>query len=170
MGKLTVKKVEFLTEPGRYSDGDGSGFHVRVDNAGRKYWIIRTNDNAGKRRDISIGPVKRMSLGIARERARQKLRDLELAGGALPTIVPTFRDAAKKAHEPRTAGYRNQKRVTQWISTLETHAYPLIGDKLVFDLTRRDVTQVLTPIWLKTPETARRVLQKIDRVIALGGG
>lgn len=106
-----------------------------------------------------------MSLSVAREKARQKLRDIELAGGAVLPNVPTFAEAAKKAHQARTAGYRNPKHVAQWISTLETHAFPIIGDKLVSDLTRRDVTQVLMPIWLKTPETARRVLQRIDRVL-----
>lgn len=163
MGKLTVKKVEALTAAGRYSDGDGSGFHLRIDQQGRKYYILRLIGGAGKRRDVNIGSAKQMTLSAAREKARQRRDEVAESGSAVET--PDFEKAAKLAHAARTAGYRNPKHVVQWLSTLETHAYPKIGSKRIDEVTRADVVDVLMPIWLSTPETARRVLQRIDRVM-----
>lgn len=164
MGKLTARKVESLSEPGRYSDGDGSGFHLRIDPQGRKYWVLRLHDAAGKRKDISIGPASRVALSAARELARIKRAEYESTGG-VQSVALTFEKAAKLTHQSRTVGYRNEKHVTQWLSTLETHAFPLVGAKQISEVSSADVVAVLTPIWLKTPETARRVLQRIDRVL-----
>lgn len=163
MGKLTVRQIDSLSTPGRYSDDDGSGFHVRVDGEGRKYFVLRTYVG-GKRRDIAIGSTKRMTLSAAREKARAKRQEIE-AGETGPAVVPTFARAAELAHSARTEGYRNAKHVTQWLSTLQTHANPVIGDKNIDKVTRADVVRILSPIWLTTPETARRVLQRLDRVM-----
>lgn len=170
MGKLTAKKVESLIKPGRYSDEDGTGFHVRVDAAGRKYFILRTHI-AGKRKDIAIGSAARMTLGAAREKARRVREQIETAGG-VAVAMPTFAEAAVLAHKARTADYRNTKHVAQWLSTLETYANPLIGEKPVDAIERGDVVAILSPIWLAKKETASRVLQRIDRVMrwAVGSG
>ena len=39
MGKLTVRTLRQLTEPGRYTDGDGLHLHVRK--GGSRQWILR---------------------------------------------------------------------------------------------------------------------------------
>lgn len=163
VGKLTIKKIESLTEPGRYSDDDGSGFHLRIDAQGRKYYVLRLHVG-GKRKDINIGTPARISLSAAREKARVK-REEAAQTDALPIEIPTFETAATKAHAARTEGYKNPKHRAQWLSTLREHAFPIMGDKLVNEVSRSDVIAVLSPIWLKTPETARRVLQRIDRVM-----
>lgn len=170
MGRLTVKKVESLTEPGRYSDDDGSGFHVRVTPDGGKYYVLRAT-TGGKRKDISIGSAKRITLGVAREKAR-KLREELDATGDIALHVPTFAEAVVSAHKSRTAGFKNEKHVAQWRSTLETYAVPSIGSKPVDKVERGDVVRILEPIWLTKPETADRVLQRIDRVTrwAVGHG
>ncbi len=163
MGKLTVKFIEAVSEPGRYSDDDGTGFHLRVDTEGRKYYILRTQID-GKRKDFAIGSAKKLKLSEAREAARKKRIEVEGAG-ARGGLVPDFAHSAELAHKARTVGYRNEKHVEQWISTLRTHANPVIGTKAIDEVSTADVIKVLEPIWLKTPETARRVLQRIDRVM-----
>jgi integrase len=163
VGKLTVKKVDSITEPGRYSDGDGTGFHLRVDAQGRKYYILRVN--VGRvRKDIAIGSAKRMTLSAAREIARKKLEAIEQTD-TVPVEMPSFEVAATKAHSARTEGYKNEKHRAQWLSTLAMYAYPLVGEKPISEVSRADVVAILTPIWLDKPETARRVLQRIDRVL-----
>lgn len=163
MGKLTVKFVEGLKEPGRYSDGDGSGFHVRVDSLGRKYWVLRLQTPAG-RKDISIGSVRRLKLSTAREKAARIRERYDVEGGAAAAI-PSFAQAAAKAHTARSAGFRNGKHVAQWLSSLEAYAFPTIGETPVDRVARADVVAILSPIWLAKAETARRVLQRIDRVM-----
>lgn len=170
MGKLTVKGVESLREPGRYSDGDG--LHLRIDAAGRRYWILRVMRD-GKRRDVSLGSPPKVSLATARRKAaeaRDRIVETGLVGK--PSELPTFAETARQAHKSYSAGYRNSKHAAQWITTLETAAFPMIGEKKIDLVDRAGVRQVLEPIWLKTPETARRVLQRIDRVIrfAIGEG
>lgn len=101
MGKLTAKGVAALREPGRYGDGDG--LHLRIDSAGRRYWVVRVQLD-GRRRDYSLGregPLLR--LGDARE-AALRLR-MRLVGGA-PEVraalaavrAPTFKEAALEVH------------------------------------------------------------------------
>ncbi|MFA7440365.1 MAG: integrase arm-type DNA-binding domain-containing protein [Sphingomonadaceae bacterium] len=170
MGKLTVKRITALSEPGRYSDGDG--LHLRIDSAGRRYWVLRVQGK--KARDVNIGPAARITLAQARERARA-IREAVLDGtyDARPDRpAVTFEEAALTVHGMRAGAWRNAKHGQQWIQTLRTHAFPTLGGKSVADIERADIVEALTPIWLATPETARRVLQRIDVVLrwAVGMG
>jgi integrase len=76
----------------------------------------------------------------------------------------TFQAAAEAVHAHRNPAWRNGKHSDQWINTLRTYAFPVIGMRPVADVQSSDVLSVLTPIWLTKPETARRVRQRI-RVI-----
>ena len=48
---------------------------------------------------------------------------------------------------------------------LRMYTYPIIGDLPVSEITGADVIRVLDPVWLKTPETARRVRGRIQAVL-----
>lgn len=171
MARLTAKGVSALTEPGRYYDDTGIGFHLWIDGAKRRYWILRARMPDGSRKDISLGSASKISLAIARERARQRYEKIQ-GGEVADTPVLTFSEAAEQAHKARTVGYTNSKHIAQWITTLVTYANPVLGTKRIDQITTADVIAVLTPIWVEKPETARRVLQRIDRVMrwAIGNG
>jgi integrase len=47
---------------------------------------------------------------------------------------------------------------------MRDYVYPHIGDKAVADVTAGDIVAVLTPIWFEKPETAKRVLQRVEAV------
>ncbi|MFQ3664514.1 MAG: integrase arm-type DNA-binding domain-containing protein [Sphingomonadaceae bacterium] len=168
MGELTARQVEGLSAPGRYTDGDG--LMLVIDSAGRKYWHLRYT-LSGKRRDLSLGPVRRLSLREAREAATNAR--LLIGRGVDPVAERrtaavsdmTFADAARTVHASLQKGWRNGKHCDQWLSTLENHAFPLIGDRPVASLTRGDMVDVLSPVWLSHQETARRVLQRMRTVI-----
>ncbi len=175
MGELTVKGVAGIKTQGRYADGDG--LYLVVDSGGRRYWHLRYMLN-GRRRDMSIGPERFVTLANARAEA-MKAR-LELLKGVDPLASRetrsraslSFEDAARRVHKTRVPGWRNGKHQDQWLSTLENHVFPKIGGKPVAKVTRGDVLEVLEPIWLEIPETARRVRQRIGNVIdwAVGAG
>lgn len=169
MGRLTARKVETLTAPGRYSDGDGTGFHLRITNEGGKYYVLRTTVQ-GKRKDFALGSVKRVTLAVAREKAKRKQEGIDAHGTALPTEIPTFAEAARSAHKALTAGLKNAKHKAQWLSTLETYAFPVVGDRPVNQVERGHVVEILSPIWLSKRETADRTLQRIDRVMSWAVG
>jgi integrase len=175
VGELTAKGVAALKAPGRYSDGDG--LYLVIDSGGRRYWFLRYMLN-GRRRDMSIGPERRVSLAAARAEA-MKAR-LSLLQGIDPLAARetrtkagiSFEEAARRVHKTRSGGWRNGKHQDQWITTLENHVFPRIGNKPVAQVTRGDVVELLEPIWLEIPETARRVKQRIGNVIdwAVGAG
>ena len=74
---------------------------------------------------------------------------------------PTFQQAAEQTFEANRPRWRNAKVVTTWLQQLERHAFPVIGDMPVDRIGREDVLRVLTPIWTKKPEIARKLRQRI---------
>ncbi|WP_066556798.1 tyrosine-type recombinase/integrase [Croceicoccus bisphenolivorans] len=167
MGKLTATAVKAMSEPGRYGDGDG--LFLLVGKRGGKSWMVRVQ-KAGRRRDIGLGSASKVSLALARERAR--LTRSQVEAGIDPVAerrkaagVPTFREAAALVHAEHKASWKNGKHKDQWLSSLEAHAFPDIGDRSVAELDAAAVRDVLAAIWLKKPETARRVRQRIRTVI-----
>jgi integrase len=168
MGKLTALKIRSLTEPGRHSDGDG--LFLEINGKGASSWILRVQNN-GKRQDIGLGSSKSVSLKDARDAAfaaRQKI-----AQGIDPVaerkqerqVIPTFRKAAELVHEEHEKAWKNGKHQNQWIATLKTYAFPKMGDLLVSEIEGPLIRDVLAPIWLAKPETARRVRQRIGTVL-----
>jgi hypothetical protein len=168
MGKLTAARLKSLAGPGRYSDGRRL---VPGSEAGRRRsWVLRAQCG-GKRRDIGLGSLKSVNLGDAREAAHEIRR--QIARGLDPVaerkrerrVIPKFRDAAKIVHGEHKASWKNGKHQNQWLATLESYAFPKLGDRLVSDIGAPEIRDVLAPIWLSRPETARRVRQRIGTVL-----
>lgn len=168
MAKLTVKQVAAASKPGRY--GDGRGLMLNVAPAGSKSWILRIQAN-GRRRDFGLGSAEDVSLAEAREEAR-RMRKLVKAG--IDPIAErrreearnrTFRQAALACHTAQKPTWKNGKHREQWISTLETYAFPRLGDMTLDAIDGPDIRDTLEPIWLDKPETARRVRQRIGTVL-----
>lgn len=164
---LTAVKVRNLREPGRFADGNG--LYLVVDPSGAKRWMLRTLVR-GKRTDIGLGSVRLVPLADAREEAR-KLRRIARDGGdplaekRKAQTVPTFEEAARKVHGDRAKGWRNRKHSQQWINTLQAYAFPIMGTRRVDQIGTADLLNVLGPVWLTKPETARRVRQRIGVVL-----
>lgn len=171
--KLTARQVETFKDPGRY--GDENGLSLVIDKGGRKYWNVRYTQN-GRRREMSLGPVSVISLAEAREKAlelrQQRVAGIDPAAERVQQKLAalTFKEAARQVHEARKVGFRNDKHAAQWLTTLESYAFPKIGDTPLASVTRGEVVELLSPIWLKIPETARRVRQRVGAVIDYGVG
>ena len=165
---LTSVFVKQCREAGVYRDGQG--LMLRVEITGTKRWVLRVTVR-GKRRDIGLGSANAVTLGEARETAFD-LRKLARDGHNPVAVhragriaVPTFAEAAATVHSQRLDAWSNGKHCSQWINTLRDHAFPLIGAKLVSEISTGDILAVLTPIWLMKHETARRVRQRIRAVL-----
>ena len=173
MGKLNTLKVNSIKDPGRYPDGEG--LMLLVKSSGSRTWVLRMQAN-GQRRDFGLGAYPAVTLKEAREGASEKRKAFRAgedpsragrAARAAVAAVPTFGDLAIRAHADRKEGWRNEKHRAQWLSSLRTHAFPAIGGRPVDKVTAADVCDVLKPIWLTRPETARRVMQRIGTVLDL---
>ena len=125
----------------------------------------------GKRCDIGLGGRSVVSLAAAREEAA-RLRKIARDGGdplaerqKAKRVVPTFDEAAQQVHASLSPSFRNVKHRRQWIGSLETYVAPIFGNRRVDRVDTANVLQALEPIWLKKPETARRIRQRIRAVL-----
>lgn len=161
-GKLTVKKVRAINEPGLY--GDGGTLFLRVAPGGSKQWVQRLTIG-GKRHDLGLGGCGLVTLAEAREAAFENRRLARRGGDPLAAKrkarVPVFREAAWRTHEALRPRWRSKKAAANWIRQLEMHAFKRIGGTRVDRIGREDVLAVLTPIWSAKPEMARRVRRNI---------
>ena len=184
MAKLTVAAVKAAKhDPSKRTRpvqiGDGDGLRLQIASGGGKSWLLRYM-LAGRSREMGLGSVDFVTLAEARQHATEARR--QIAQGIDPIDARREADRATKvaqanarennfaavaeryvtAHE---ASWRNPKHRAQWRSTLETYAYPLLGNKAVRDIATDDVVRVLRPIWVKKPETASRLRGRIEVIL-----
>ncbi|SFD85020.1 tyrosine-type recombinase/integrase [Roseivivax sediminis] len=171
-GKLTKVLVRSLG-PGRHADGNG--LYLVVDPSGARRWVVRATikgqkNRAGKplRTDFGLGGADLVTIHEARARALE-YRRLARAGlhpkyhGAKD--IPSFEEVARQVHIDRLPSWKNAKHGAQFITTLETYAFPKIGRLPVDAIGQPEVLAVLSPIWTEKHETARRVSQRIKTVL-----
>lgn len=166
MAKLSAKGV-IHAKPGRHADG--AGLYLLVKPSGARSWLLRVQKD-GKRRDIGLGSLAALSLADAREKAAM-LRKHALNGrdpiaerdrDNRPT--PTFREATKETHAALKSGWV-AKNAAAFLTSLETYAYPRIGDLKVDTIEASHILTVLTPIWTSKPELARKLRMRIGQVL-----
>ncbi|MFP3272229.1 MAG: integrase arm-type DNA-binding domain-containing protein [Paraburkholderia sp.] len=164
-----------LTGPGYYCDG--GGLYLQVSRAGARSWVYRYR-HEGRLREMGLGGLRCVSLADARERAQGCRRQL---GNGLDPIEERRRERSQRAAQlARTktfdecttayikanrAGWKNEKHVAQWESTLATYASPFIGSLSVRDIDTAHIVSVLEPIWEAKPETASRVRGRVEAVL-----
>ena len=79
--------------------------------------------------------------------------------------MPTFREATARTVEGLAPTWRNAKHTTSWLQTLDKYAFPALADLRVDQIERQDVLRALQPIRTERRETARRVRQRIRKVL-----
>lgn len=77
----------------------------------------------------------------------------------------TFREAARQYHKENAAGWKSAIYARQWLASLESHAFPKLGDVPTGGIAAADIIDVLMPIWQEIPETARQVRSRICVVL-----
>jgi integrase len=166
LNRLSAKKVERLTAPGRHSDG--GGLFLSIDKAGRRRWVFLYT-RRGRRIELGLGSGRDMSLAAARTEAAT-LR-AALASGEDPKAirardddVPSFGDFADAYVETMETGWRNPKHIAQWRMTLKSYCEP-IRRLPVDEITTEDVLAILQPLWTRVPETAKRLRGRIENVL-----
>lgn len=169
INRLSARSVQTLQRPGRHADGNG--LYLVVREGGAKSWCLIININ-GRRRELGLGPISAVSLSDARAKRDEALRlrqqrvdPLEFWRRAKKDKdAPTFGSVALEFISSHESGWKNEKHRKQWRSTLETYAAS-IWDKAIADVDVQDVLEILKPMWLTKPETARRLRGRIERVL-----
>ena len=149
--------------------GDGNGLYLTVKPTGARSWIQRIVIH-GRRRDLGLGGFPLVSLREARDRAFAN-RKLAREGGDPHNgnrghaSAPTFAEATERVWQDNRPGWRHPRHAGDWMSSMQRHVLPYIGDKPVSSVTGADILETLRRIWHATPETARRVRQRIGAVM-----
>lgn len=174
LGPLAVSRIK---APGRHQVGGVAGLAMQVTREGARTWVLRVMV-AGKRREIGLGSFNGVPLAEARAKARA-IRD-QISEGVDPVVqrraarsallaeqlrAQTFKQCATSYIETHEPGWRNAKHGQQWRNTLETYAYPVIGQTLVRDVDMAAVLRVLEPIWREKTETASRLRGRVESVL-----
>jgi integrase len=180
MGKLTALEVKRARHPGGNQRparvADGNGLYLQITLGGAKSWLYRYRaPGSGRIREMGLGSAEAVTLAEARrlaDDAKRLQRDGQDPLAARHTAqatrreVPTFRDLAESVIAQKAPGWKSAKHAAQWRATLDAHAYPLIGALPVDKVETEQVLAVLSPLWKRTPETASRLRQRIEAVLA----
>lgn len=168
VNKLTVFEVTRLKKPGRYADGNN--LYLLIEPSGARRWILRLTVHK-RRRDMGLGNAKLVPLQKAREMAihyRAIARsgdDPFIERNKEKGLTETFQSCAESVFNIVEPGLKNKKFAKSWLSSLEKHAYPFIGEMPISQITSSDILNVLTPIWNEKSETARKIKQRMRMII-----
>ncbi len=153
-------------------------------------WVFRYRDlvEAGKNREMGLGPYPDVDLATARRKARDA-RLLRLDGKDPLTVRESVRESlrleqARQVTFEKCAGqyidaneseWKNAKHRQQWRNTLATYAYPIIGALQVRSIDAPLVLRVLRqavqtdkgpkPLWTAKPETAGRLRGRLETIL-----
>lgn len=174
--EMTAIQVGRLKAPGDYRVGGVQGLMLRIVGNSR-VWVLKVRVG-GKRPNIGLGPYPTITLAQAREKARIKREALANGESIVVTQAQArkvaqvaaanavlFRDAALAMITAKKVEWSSPKHSQQWTNTLETYAFPVIGNVPVPEIDVALVMQVLEPIWYEKPETASRVRGRIEAAI-----
>jgi integrase len=172
------------------------GKHADKSVPGGASWLLRYNlecepritkegsETNRRERWIGLGSADVFTLKEARDRARAK-RQL-LADGIDPLVAKaaaktakalaaakniTFKKAAEQYIDQNAGKWKNAKHRQQWTTTLETYAFPVIGDWPIADVDVGAVLKVLEQqhngkrLWDAIAETASRLRGRIESVL-----
>ena len=180
MAQLTDTKARNITPDTKpLAAGVVSGLYLFPSaTRGKGKWILRFISPAtGKRRDMGLGTYPEVGIAAARKAGLEarlviqqgtdplEARRADEAERRARWELPTFEKAARRVHAEIKDGFRNAKHADQWLNTLETYIFPMLGTRLVNELKASDFAGALKPIWLSKPETASRVRQRCDMVM-----
>lgn len=170
--KLKRLSVSDIRKLSKGTHADGGNLYLRVSDGGSSSWIFRYKSNGGVRQ-LGLGSSKKLSLANARIKAawyRAKLASGDpiispLAARKATSHGQSFESCATAYIQSKAPEWKNQKHKQQWINTLETYAFPIIGSMSVDRIGLGQVQEVLNPIWFEKTETATRVRSRIENIL-----
>lgn len=175
LNRLKPLQVDRARKSGRFADG--GGLYLYVGKEGRKSWLFRYV-RGSKMTELGLGGLTAVPLVDARNEAAE-LRKVLAQGGdpkahrdslrrkAATQAVKdtTFKTCAERYIATHRETWKTAKQAAVWKGRLTRHAFPVIGDKRVRDVTVEAVMRILTPIWTTKPETASRVRLYIEKIL-----
>jgi integrase len=184
--ELSALAVSKLKAEGRYAVGGADGLYLCIVGNSRT-WSLRfavgTRKNSkGKivvhRRDMGLGSYPDVSLAEARDKARELRRQIKSGIDPLEEKkrnkeaqriqqrnTRTFRECADVVLENKSRELKSINGHESWRRTFERYVFPMLGERIVGNITRADVAAVLEPIWHEKHRTAKELRGRIEAVL-----
>ncbi|KAI3606292.1 Integrase [Cupriavidus necator H850] len=175
INRLSALRVTRVDMPGYHHDG--GGLYLQVSPVGAKSWIFRFKLH-GRAREMGLGSLNTIALADARQKATEcrkllldgvdpiEARNAARARDRLEAAQSmTFSACATAYIAAHRASWKNVKHSSQWESTIETYANPVIGPLSVKQVDTSLVMRILEPIWQSKPETASRLRGRIESIL-----
>ena len=181
------KKRRYLLDGGglylmisRLASSDPEGKKRKAADTVTKSWCFRYQSRVtGRTVELGLGSYLDVSLAAARGKAdlfrkqlsegidpRATKNEQQIALKVEAAKALTFDEAAARCINDKKAGWKNEKHGQQWENTLATYVSPFIGSLPVAAVDLPMIRKVLDPIWTTKNETASRVRQRIEAVLA----
>lgn len=146
---------------------DGAGLFLRVAPGGSRSWLYQWSQDA-KRPKVGLGGYPAITLARARQEA-ERCREL-LRQGIDPreerrTVrhAETFREATGILFEKKRGRLKDGGNAGRWMSVLDNHILPKIGDRTVNLLTLADLAGTIEPIWHR--ELGKKAIDRIGQIM-----
>jgi integrase len=168
MKKSNLDNIDLLSLPeGKHFDGNGLFLNKRA--GGSSQWVVRFSIHK-RRREMGLGAFPGTSLAKARisaQEARMAANEeidpiKERADDRRSNFssIMSFRDVAYECFNSRKKGLKNNGLAGNWLSPIEKHVIPKIGNVPIESLTQHHVKRCLEPIWNKMPATALKAINR----------
>lgn len=163
--KITEKKLNELGI-GYHWDSIAAGLVVFINQQRERKFIFKySSQSTGNMEEILIGTDIKLSAArqVAKTLARLVIQGEDPKQPAAQEVKSsiTVNESCARYLQIRNSEWRNEKHRINWIQSVEDYILPVIGSKMVNDITTQDVLAVLNPIWVSKPVTANRVRQRI---------
>ena len=172
----SAKSVEAIKEVGYHNCAQG--LYLQVSKQGTKSWLYRyTSPLTQTRREMGLGSFNFVSLAQARQYAMdgkrlvlngkdpiEERKKEQIKVQLQQTRNLTFKEIAEACIAAKAPEWKNAKHSQQWNNSLEAHAFPILGELPISDITTDLVLRALEPIWITKAETASRVRQRIETI------
>lgn len=167
MAKLTDARVR-AAKPGKHADG--GGLYLQVRRSGTRDWSLRIMVK-GHRFEMGLGAYPMITLEEAREEAL-KWRKVAKQGGnpiaerameqeSARAVQTTLAEAIHAAFEHRKGGLKDDGKAGRWMSPLSTHVLPKLGSRPIAGITKRELVELIEPIWREKHPTAHKLLDRL---------
>ena len=176
-----VKQLESIIrtgKTGRYACG--FGLYLNISNDNTLSWLYRYK-LLGKSKWMGLGVYNRENTLANMHREAQRLKVLVAKGidpieqrknlkaelkASSDLSIKTFSLCTEEYISKNLARWNNPKSPQQWLNSLTTYAFPIIGNLPVKDIETQHIIKILDPIWREKTETATRVRSRIELILS----
>ena len=182
INRLTPRTIERLRESGKAGRfADGGNLYLKLTPPFGASWTLRFVLPGQGERYLGLGSADTITLEEARERAWKARRDrhagVDPRGGVLQTYrgevagsTVTFELAFKTfwTGDGETVGFQSEiksaKARTNWCGKIEKYILPALGKTPIGQITREQISAIITPLWGDKTPTARKLLGQLERI------